>query len=69
MEPGDLMPHLQGSSIIPILSRVNLTPRIDTYFFKIHSNIVLPLTPSLLKGPLPVGLAVKALIPSSIMTT
>ena len=31
----------KGSPIIPILSRINPNPRIDTYFFKIHYNIVL----------------------------
>ena len=31
--------------ILSILSRTNPIPRIDTYFFKIHSNIVLPSTP------------------------
>ena len=30
------------SPIIPILSRINPILRIDTYFFKIPSNIVLP---------------------------
>jgi hypothetical protein len=33
------------SPIIPILSRINTIPRIDTYFLKFHSNIVLPSTP------------------------
>ena len=33
------------ASNIPILSRMNPIARIDTYFFKIHSNIVLPSTP------------------------
>ena len=28
--------------IIPVLSRINPTSHIDTYFFKIHLNIVLP---------------------------
>jgi hypothetical protein len=36
------MPHSQGLPIIPILSRINPVPPINTYFFKIHSNIVLP---------------------------
>ena len=31
----------KGSRIIPILSRINPIARIDTYFFKIHSNIVI----------------------------
>ena len=34
----------KGSPIIPILSRINPIHRINTYFFKIHSNIVLPFT-------------------------
>ena len=60
MKPGGSMP--QCSPIIPILSRVNPISRIDTYFFRIHSNIVLPSTP--------VGVPVKilkALLPSSIL--
>ena len=28
-----------SSPITPILSRINLIPRIDTYFLKVHSNI------------------------------
>ena len=35
----------KGSPIIPILSRINPIIRIDTYLFKVHSNIVLPSTP------------------------
>ena len=31
--------------IIPILSRINAIPSIDTNLFKVHSNIVLPSTP------------------------
>ena len=31
----------KGSPIIPILSRINPITRIDTYLFKVHSNIVL----------------------------
>ena len=56
----------EGSLIIPILSRINPIPRIDTYLFKVHSNIVLP------KGLFPVGLPVKilkALLSSSILAT
>ena len=34
MEPGGSMPHFKGPPIIPILSRINPIPRIDTYFFK-----------------------------------
>ena len=39
------------------LTQINPIPRIDTYFFKIHSNIVLGLP----KGLFPVDLAVKIL--------
>ena len=59
----------KGSPIIPILSQINQISRIDTYFFKINSNIVLPST-SRSKGLFPVGLRVnnlKALLPSSIL--
>ena len=52
------MPHSQEPSI-PILSRINPIPRIDTYFFKIHSNIVLPSTPKhSYIGLFPIGLPV-----------
>ena len=42
MESGGSMLHSQGPSNNPYLSRINPIPRIDTYFFKVHSNIVLP---------------------------
>ena len=45
MEPGGSMPLSQELSNIHILSRINPIPRIDTYLFKVHSNIVLPSTP------------------------
>ena len=48
----------KGSPIIPILSRINLIPLIDTHFFKIHSNIALPSTPSFPKGLFTVSLHV-----------
>ena len=35
----------KGSPIIPILSRINPIPRIDTHLFKVHSNTLLPSTP------------------------
>ena len=35
----------KASPIIPIQSRINPIPRIDTYFFKVDSNIVLQSTP------------------------
>ena len=63
------MPRSKGSPIIPILSRINPISRIDTYLFKVHSNIILPSTPRPL-GLFPVGLPVKILkvfLPSSIM--
>ena len=62
----------KGSPIIPILSRINPIPRIDTYLFKVHSNIVLQLRLGLPKGLFPVGLPVKILkelLPSSILAT
>ena len=60
----------KDTPIIPILRRINPIPRIDTYFFKIHSNIVLPSTPwpfltSLSWSGVPVKM-LKALLPSSI---
>ena len=42
MEPGGSMPHPQGPSNNPYPEQNQPTPRIDTYFFKIYSNIVLP---------------------------
>ena len=33
------------SRYVVILSRINPTPHIDTYFLKIHTNIVFPSTP------------------------
>ena len=45
MEPGGSIYIHEGSPIIPILSRLNPILRIDTYLFKVHSNIVLPSTP------------------------
>ena len=45
MEPGISMPHSQGLSYNPILSQINPIPRSNTYFLKIHSNIVVPTTP------------------------
>ena len=55
-----------------LLSRINQIPRIDTYLFKVYSNIVLHLRISFPKGLFPVGLPVtilKALLHSSILTT
>ena len=45
MAPGSPMPHTQmlSNNSYPEPNQPN--PRIDTYFFKIHSNIVLPSSP------------------------
>ena len=72
MEPDGSMPHSQGLSSNPYPSRINPIPRIDTYLFKVQSNIALPSTPRPPKGLFPVGLPVKslkALLPSSILAT
>ena len=46
MEPGGSMPHSQGLSNKPYPEpNQPKSPRIDTYLFKVHSNIVLPSTP------------------------
>jgi hypothetical protein len=45
MKPEVSIPHSLGPLIIPILSRINAMPRIDTYFFKIHTHFVYPSTP------------------------
>ena len=72
MEIGGLIPHTQkGSSVIPIQSRINRIPRIDTYFFKmfaLSSHLCLGIP----RGLFPVGLHViilKALLHSSILAT
>jgi hypothetical protein len=39
------MPHSQGFSKNPYSHINTYFPRIDTYFFEVHSNIVLPSTP------------------------
>ena len=72
MKPGGLMPHSQGPSNNPYpeLNQPNST--YYTFFFKVHSNIVLPSTLALPNGLFPVDLPVKilkALIPSSILAT
>jgi len=62
----------KGSPIIPIQNRINPIPRIDTYFFKVHCNIVLPSSLGPPKCLFPVGLPVKilkAILPSSILAT
>ena len=73
MKPEGSMPQSQ-SPIIPILSRINLIPRIDTYFFKVHSNLILSshLHLGFSKRLFLVGLPVKIfkeLLPSSILPT
>ena len=45
MKPGGSIPHSQGLSNNPYPEPNNPTPRIDTYFCKIHSNIVLASMP------------------------
>ena len=55
--------------ITPILDRINPIPRIEHYFFKIHSTTVLASTPSLPKGLFPLRKPVRILklfLPSSI---
>ena len=61
MEPGAAVQFRihKDSTIIPILNRINPNPHIDTYFSKMHSNIVLLCPPN--------GVSVKtfkALLPS-----
>ena len=60
----------KDSPTIPILSRINPNTRIDTYRFKVRSNIVSHLRVGLPKCLFPAGLPVKilkALLPSSIL--
>ena len=45
MEPRGSMPHLQGLSSNPYPKSNQPIPRIDTFFFKVHFNIVLPSPP------------------------
>ena len=62
----------KGPPIIPILSRISLIPHIDTYFFKIYSDIVLPSMLRSHKGLFPAGVPVKILkvyLSSSILAT
>jgi hypothetical protein len=66
------MPHSQGSTIIPNLSRMNSIPRINTNFFKIHSNVDLPSSLGLPKRLYLVGFPVNilnSLPPFSILAT
>ena len=66
------MPHSKGPFSNPYPEPINTIPRIDTYFFKIHPNILLP---SMLRSCykyFPVDLLVKilkALLFSSFLTT
>ena len=72
MEPGGSMRVHKDSPKIPILSRMNPITRIDTYLFKIHSNIVLPSTPWPFYRSLScrcIDDILKALLPSSILAT
>ena len=59
MEPEVQCRIHKGSPIIPILSRINPIPRIDTYFFKVHSNIVFPSSLGLPNSLFPVRLPAK----------
>ena len=59
MEPGVQCHIHKGPRISPILSRIIQIYRIDTYFFKVHSNVVLPSSPGLPNGLFPVGLPIK----------
>ena len=62
----------KGFPIIPTLRRINPIPRIDTYFLKVHCNIVLHLRLGLPKGLFPAGLPVKILkelLPPSSLAT
>ena len=45
IEPKGSMSHSQGLFNNPYLESNQPIPRIDTYFFKVHSNIFLPSTP------------------------
>ena len=72
MEFGDSFTHSQGLPSKPYPDTNESVSHIATYFFRIHSNIVLPSTPRPPKGLFPVGLSVKilkALLPSSILAT
>ena len=40
MEPGGSMPHSEGLSNNPYPESNQRYPRNDTYFFKVHSNII-----------------------------
>ena len=61
MQPVGSMPHSQGLSNNPYSEPTNPIPVIDTYFFKIHSNIVLPSTPKPPQRSLSLGLPFKIL--------
>ena len=72
MAYGGSMPHSQGLSNNPYPTRINQIPHIHTYFFKIHSNIVLPSTPRAyqrsLSSRLPATI-LKEFLPCSILVT
>ena len=58
--------------LVPILSRINPIAHIDTYFFKIYSNIVSHLRLDLSESLLPICLPLKILkelLPLSILAT
>ena len=66
MKPGSSTPHSQGSQIIPNLSRINPIPRIDNYFFTVHSNIP-PLNLSLPEGIFHISLPVNFFLNQSTL--
>jgi hypothetical protein len=66
------MPHLKGLSSNPYPVPIKSIPSTDDYFLKIHSNIVLPYTPSLPERLFLVSLTLKiwkALLLSSNLAT
>ena len=68
----DTLLHLKELSNNPYPDPNQPMPRIDTYFFKINFNIVLPSTPRTPEDIFPVGISVKifkALLPSFILAT
>ena len=71
MNPGGSKPLSQRLSKRPypdILSLINPTPRIDTYFFKINSHLHLGLPRNLLLVGIPYKI-LKALLPCAILAT
>ena len=74
MKPRGSVMHSQGLSNNPYPEPNQPNSCIDTYFFKINSNIALPSSLDLPKGLFPVGVGLpfkilKTLLPSSILAT